>query len=254
MKKETLGIVLIVLIGIIFMVALGLYGKLPQNPEYHQFSDTATYLSIPNTLNVVSNLPFLVLGVFCFLSMLRDDSGYLIDHSNRVGYLVFFLGVAFVGLGSGYYHLSPDNATLVWDRLPMTLAFMALYSIVISEFISSKNGRRLLWPLLVLGISSVVYWAFTESIGAGDLRFYAWVQFFPILTMPIILLMFKSGFSGAQGYWLLAGCYVLAKLFEHYDAEVHELLVVISGHSIKHILPVIGLAYLYKTYTRKDLR
>jgi len=246
--KERLGIGLIALVGIAVLMALGLYGPIPQDPDYHQFSDTATFFSIPNTLNVVSNLPFLLVGLFCFLAMLKDEKDYLIDRANRLAYLVLFLGTAMVGLGSAYYHLSPDNETLVWDRLPMTVAFMALYAIIIAEFISSAIGKRALWPLLAVGVFSVLYWVYTESQDAGDLRLYAWVQFFPVLTIPIILLTFKPEFSGVRGYWVLIACYALAKLFEHFDAEIHDLLVIVSGHSIKHILPVIGLAYLYKTY------
>lgn len=247
-NKERLGIGLIALVGITLLVILGLYGPIPQDPDYHQFSDTATFLSIPNTLNVVSNLPFLVVGLFCFLALLKDEKDYLIDRANRLAYLLLFLGITVVGLGSAYYHLSPNNETLVWDRLPMTVAFMALYAIIIAEFIASMAGKRLLWPLLALGVFSVLYWAYTESQNAGDLRLYAWVQYFPVLTIPIILLTFKSGFSGARGYWVLVVCYALAKFFEHFDAEIHDMLVIVSGHSIKHVLPVIGLAYLYKTY------
>lgn len=247
-SKERLGVGLIVLAGIVLMVALGLYGPIPQDPDYHQFSGTAAYFSIPNTVNVVSNLPFLVVGLFCFLALLRGERDYLIDQSNRLAYLTLYLGTALVGLGSAYYHLSPDNTTLVWDRLPMTIAFMALYSIIISEFISATAGEKLLWPLLMLGVISVLYWTYTESTGAGDLRIYAWVQFFPVLTIPIILLMFESSCSGSPGYWVLITCYALAKVFEHYDSEIHAQLVIVSGHSIKHVLPAIGLAYLYKTY------
>jgi len=162
-KTEKLGIALIALTGVFLLLALGMYGPIPQDLDYHQFSDTATYFSIPNTLDVLSNLPFLFVGLFCFLAMLRDEKNYLIDRSNRKAYLILFLGIALVGLGSSYYHLSPDNATLVWDRLPMTMAFMALYSIIISEFVSPATGRRLLWPLLALGAFSVLYWAYTES-------------------------------------------------------------------------------------------
>jgi hypothetical protein len=35
---------------------------------------------------------------------------------------LFFAGVTAVGVGSTYYHLNPDNATLVWDRLPVSLS------------------------------------------------------------------------------------------------------------------------------------
>ena len=163
-------------------------------------------------------------------------------------YLVLFLGTMLTGAGSAYYHLWPDNETLVWDRLPMTLTFMSLYSIIISEFIAERAGRLLLAPLLSAGVASVLYWWFTESHGVGDLRFYAIVQFFPILTTLIILLFFRKKSGSAYGYWILFGSYIAAKLCEHYDSQIHQALVLISGHTIKHILPALGLWILLQTY------
>ena len=66
--------------------------------------------------------------------------------SDGLPYLVFFLGVALTGLGSGYYHLAPDNETLFWDRLPMTIAFMSLISAQIVDRISIRAGLALLLP------------------------------------------------------------------------------------------------------------
>lgn len=36
------------------------------------------------------------------------------------GWTCFFVGVAAVAFGSGYYHLKPDDDRLVWDRLPVS--------------------------------------------------------------------------------------------------------------------------------------
>ncbi len=121
---------------------------------YHRFADARTLLGLPNFWNVLSNLPFLLVG----LAGLR----WLLGHpgaSERVlrpAWLLLFAGVALVGLGSAWYHLAPSNGALVWDRLPMTLAFMALFSVVIGEHISLRLGRQALWPLLVAGVASVL--------------------------------------------------------------------------------------------------
>ena len=63
-------------------------------------------------------------------------------------YLTLFEGVALTALGSGYYHLAPDNARLVWDRLPMTIGFMGLLAAVLAERVSVPVARRLFVPLL----------------------------------------------------------------------------------------------------------
>jgi len=94
-----------------------------QDPAYHLFVDQRAALSIPNFQNVMSNLPFAVVGLgglFLILSNLR-----IVNNEAKPAWLVFFVGVFVTALGSGYYRLSPDNETLIWDRLPMTIAFMS---------------------------------------------------------------------------------------------------------------------------------
>jgi len=253
MKKEKIGLILIWLAGVATLLLFSISAEIPQDPEYHNFSDTSSFFLIPNTLNVISNVFFLIVGLIGFASlMFKPATTFNIASSNFFAYVILFLGAALIGVGSGYYHLSPTNETLVWDRLAMTLFFMALYSVIIGEFVSESKGRFLLFPLLLVGILSVLYWSYTESRGAGDLRYYAVVQFFPILTIPIILLFFKSKYSSVSGYWILFALYVVAKLFEHFDRDVHELLVVISGHSLKHIVSALGIYILFKSYSNKD--
>ena len=253
MINEKLGWVLISVVCIVVAVGFVTVAPIAQDAGYHSFSDTDTLIAIPNALNVLSNIPFIFVGVLGLLALRGAPNTSLnIVASNRSAYVILFLGAALVGIGSGYYHLWPSNDTLVWDRIPMTIAFMALYSIIISEFVSEKLGRLCLIPLLLLGIASVLYWWYTESQGVGDLRFYALVQFFPLLTIPLLLLFFRSKYKGVQGYWLLLLTYLAAKLFEEYDLPIHEFIGVVSGHSIKHVLPAIGLYVLINSYRKRD--
>ena len=140
---------------------------------------------------MISNLPFLIVGLFGILRLKKMDR-------LNMQFLTFFIGVCFVSIGSGYYHLNPNNDTLIWDRLPMTIVFTSLISIVISEFIDDKKGKLLLLPFLILGIASIVYW-----VKMGDLRLYVLVQFYPILAIPVILILFKSKIISPIGFWLL---------------------------------------------------
>ncbi len=133
----------------------------------------------------------------------------------------------------------------------MTIAFMGLFSIVISKFISIQLGKILLFPLITIGLFSVFYWHATESNGLGDLRFYALVQFFPMLAIPIIMITFKSTFNKISGYWWLLLAYLAAKLFEHYDVAIHDMLPVFSGHSIKHIAAAMGIYILLRSYDNR---
>ncbi len=251
--NEKNGTIIILSISIAVLIAFFMFDPIGQDNEYHNFSDTMSGMFIPNMLNVLSNIPFLMVGVLGLVALKAEGRGALkILNANYYAYLALFLGAALVGIGSGYYHLWPSNETLVWDRIPMTIAFMGLFSVIISEFISIKLGRICLIPFLCIGLASVLYWRFTEIWGEGDLRYYAVVQFFPILTIPVMLVFFKSNYSCRSGYWVLLATYVAAKLFETFDSQVHGFLGVISGHSIKHILPAMGLYYLIKVYRKRE--
>ncbi len=140
-----------------------------QDPAYHLFADRRSLFGIPNFLDVVSNLPFALVGAAGLYFVSRGTS----DASNSTAWRVFFIGVFLTAFGSGYYHLAPDNDTLVWDRLPMTIAFMGFVAIIIGEYLSERLAKTLLLPLLVAGAASVFYWAHTEALGRGDLRAYA---------------------------------------------------------------------------------
>jgi hypothetical protein len=93
----------------------------------------------------------------------------------------------------------------------MTLGFMAILTIVIDERVAAK-AQVLLWPLLAVGIFSLALWRWT-----GDLRLYFWVQFFPLLALPLIFLLFPAKYVRTS-YWLIAAAlYALAKALEFYD-------------------------------------
>ncbi|TWX64320.1 alkaline phytoceramidase [Colwellia demingiae] len=243
------------IIGIFIILLCITIGVLVQEPvaqslKYHDFSDNRTFVSIPNFFNVVSNLPFIIVGCMGLYSLFISNKITKLDEL-KVGYCLLFLGLLLIGFGSGYYHLWPSNQTLVWDRLPMTLAFMALIAIIIAEYLSIKLGKRLLYPLLIVGGASVLYWYYTESIGAGDLRFYILVQFLPLIAIPLILLFMKPAFSYGNRYWWLLWTYIFAKVFEHFDTFIFEVLTALSGHTLKHLLAAFGMLLLLNGYKKR---
>jgi hypothetical protein len=134
----------------------------------------------------------------------------------------------------------------------MTIAFMALFSIIISENISVRSGKTLLLPLLLTGMLSVAYWHFSETRGTGDLRLYALVQFYPMIAIPIILICFRSRCTHVYAYWWLLLAYIIAKVFEHFDAEVYNVSGFISGHSLKHLAAALGMYVLLVSYQKRN--
>jgi len=163
--------------------------------------------------------------------------------SDLIPLAVFFIGVIFVAPGSAYYHLHPTNATLFWDRLPMTVAFMGLTAAIITDRVNARFGVRVALPaLVVLGAASVVYWYMTEIAQAGDLRAYGLVQYLPMAMMPLMLWLFPK--ASALG-WRALGCvfffYALAKALEYYDHQVMMLLGdMVSGHTLKHLFAAMA--------------
>ena len=230
---------IIILLSCASLIIAFLVSPVPQDPAYHQFADQRTIIGIPNFWNVISNVPFLLIGLLGLNELLHQKSLYY-PQSLFWSYLVFFAGTLLVGFGSGYYHLNPDNETLVWDRLPMTFAFMAFFSIIIGEFISEKIGKMLLLPLLLVGAFSVFYWIVTERSGAGDLRPYGLVQFLPMLLIPLIVLWFRSGYTQVKYIWLMMLAYLAAKIFEFGDIYIYHLTGFLSGHTIKHLFAALA--------------
>jgi len=201
------------------LAGLLLLPVISQDQSYHDFADQRTLLGIPNFWNVISNFPFVPIGAVGLWQFRRDPAT-----------VVLFLGIFLTGFGSAYYHWNPNDGTLFWDRLPMTLGFMAVLSAVIEERVSARAGVALLWPLLAVGIFSLLLWLWTD-----DLRLYAWAQFFPLLALPILFLFCPAKYTGTS-HWLIAiAFYALAKVLEYYDDAIYSTLLFVSGHTLKHL-------------------
>jgi hypothetical protein len=223
-----------------FTIAVGtvaaLTPRIPQPLSYHDFADQRSLFGVPNFGDVASNLLFAVGGVWGLVFLLeRRGHEKFIDPRERWAYVFVFLGLLLTAFGSAYYHLDPDNARLVWDRLPMTLAFMGLVSAMIAERVSATAGFYLLPLLLLIGAGSVVLWWYSETRGAGDLRFYAAVQVYAVLVLPVLLLL-PARYTRGSDFAVIFGLYVLAKIFESTDRQIFSLdRDTISGHTLKHL-------------------
>jgi hypothetical protein len=241
--------VVLVAVTLLLVAVAMLMPPIPQDPAYHDFADRRTVLGVPNALNVASNLPFLVVGALglSFLARDRRPGGgeAFVTPDERPPYWLLFIGIGLTGLGSAYYHWRPSNATLFWDRLPLTIGFMALLASVIGERISRRASARLLWPLLVLGAASTLYWHVGEQRGAGDLRLYGLVQFGSGVLILLILCLFPARYTGTRDLMASLGWYALAKVFEHYDHGLFRLTG-LSGHTWKHLAAAAGAYWLLR--------
>uniref|UniRef100_A0A7N1A1V6 Ceramidase n=1 Tax=Kalanchoe fedtschenkoi TaxID=63787 RepID=A0A7N1A1V6_KALFE len=217
---------------ICFLVLMIVTPSIPQSQEYHDFADQRNFFGIPNALNVLSNLPFLVVGLIGLILLLCHGNYFKLSLEGEFwGWAFFFIGVAAVSFGSSYYHLNPNDARLVWDRLPMTIAFTSIVAIFIIERIDEHKGTLSILPLLMAGIVSIIYWRFFD-----DLRPYALVQFLPCIAIPLMAILLPPMYTHST-YWLwAAGFYLLAKVEEAMDKTIYSWTHhIFSGHTIKHL-------------------
>lgn len=222
-----------------------------QSQDYHRFADTRTLLAIENAADTLSNAAFLVVGMLGLAFLWRERAAgarqrFGSPHEIRP-YWVFFVGVALTSVGSAYYHLVPDDARLVWDRLPMTVAFMSLLAAVLAERINVRAGNLLLVPLVVLGVASVIYWRQSALAGIENLRPYMAVQFGSIAVILAIALLYRSRYTHGAAIFAVAAAYGVAKVLEGLDREVFELGHWASGHTLKHLAAAAGIYLLLRS-------
>ncbi|KAJ6711358.1 hypothetical protein OIU79_007751 [Salix purpurea] len=237
-KRGVYGWVVAILCFIILMLVTP---SIPQSEEYHNFADQRDlFFGIPNTLNVVSNFPFLVIGV---------DWSYSLLPGEVWGWNCFFVGVVAVAFGSGYYHLKPDDDRLVWDRLPMTIAFTSIVAIFILERIDERKGTFSIIPLLLAGAISIAYWRFFD-----DLRPYAVVQFVPCIAIPLMAILLPPMYTHSM-YWLwAAGFYLLAKVEEAEDKPIYKWTHhIVSGHTLKHLCAAMVPVFLTLMLAKRSI-
>ena len=228
---------LLAAIPVVVLAVLFSLSPIPQPLEYHLFADSRGCFGIPNFGDVASNLAFLVAGLLGLYRCLtaRPDGA-------RFAWIVFFAGAALVSAGSAYYHWEPNNRTLVWDRLPMTVGFMGAYVALLSEYIGRRLEPALILPAVALGFASVIYWGFTD-----DLRLYFAVQGTVFASVIALIAAFPHP-PRQRGFLALAlGTYALAVVCEQLDRQIFELLAgVVSGHTIKHMLAACAVFVLVR--------
>ena len=234
------------------MIAAALSPRVPQPQSYHNFADQRGWLGIPNFGNVISNIPFVVVGIWglWFVCSAAGKQKFL-DPRERWPYVVGFLGLFLTAFGSSYYHWAPDNARLVWDRVPMTLVFMPLVAVMIVERISVKVGLWLLPVLTAIGAGSVWQWYASEQRGAGDLRMYAAVQLYAFVFFVALLL--SPRYTRGDDLAWVAGFYIVAKILEIEDRGVFALTGrTISGHTLKHLVAAMAGYCLLRMLQKRE--
>ncbi|HEX2653478.1 MAG TPA: hypothetical protein VHN11_07500 [Xanthobacteraceae bacterium] len=228
----------IILLGGLGLASVAVLAAMPpitQDQHYHAFADTRPLFGIPYFWNVISNLPFVVVGA-AGLALFRGE----------LTSAALFFGILLTGFGSSYYHLAPDDGTLFWDRLPMTIGFMALLAGALGERFGKATGHVALWPLLALGGASLIWWRWT-----GDLRPYVWVQFYPCLVLPILYWWFPA-MTGSRFLIIATALYGVSKALEYFDHLIYAASGIMSGHTLKHLAAAAACFALLRYFKQRQ--
>lgn len=228
------------------ITALWYNGPIGQEQTYHNFADQRCICSIHNAFDVLSNIPFALVGLLGLATAIVRLRGS--SDPSRFAYITFFIGVILTCFGSFYYHLSPTDNTLVWDRLAMTIAFMPLLSIIVSEQIGRLLGKQLLIPLLLCGVGSIWYWQQT-----GDLRPYVLVQAIPLVLTIIFVIIYRARAGFRLNMSLLITGYIISKIMESFDKELFTLTnETISGHTLKHLVAAAAIFFMVRAVPHRE--
>lgn len=239
---------------VVFLLAV-LLPPIAQPSHYHDFADQKLLFGIPSFFNVVSNLTISLSGIAGLWVVWRASQSIeqrsFIHKTECWPYLIFFLMVVATGVGSAYYHWSPDNETLLWDRLPIAMGVTALLAAVLVERVSLRVGLWSLPLLVVLGAVSVMYWYWTEQQGAGNLNYYIVVQFYSLLLILVLGWIFPSKYTRGGDLNKVIGLYALAKVAETFDQGIYSLGHMISGHTIKHLMAALAIYLIVRMLQKR---
>jgi hypothetical protein len=229
---------LLLLTGFVLLVFAAAWGWLPQqDPDaYFDFADQRVWLGIPNFGDVISNLPFALVGVVGLLKVRRwrqaDPGSPLLPYA-----VLLSLAMIWVAFGSGYFHWFRTRESLVWDRIPMTFIFAGLLTLLIRDRVALTGAGWLYGALAVAGV--VTAWG--AHYGYRDLRPYIAMQFGTILMILVLAVGFKGARLPRSGLvWMLV-LYGVSKFLETSDAAVFQALRQVSGHTLKHLFAALAI-------------
>jgi hypothetical protein len=247
-------VLLLATLAIIWIVFL--FPTIPQNEAYHNFADQRRFFGVPHFLNVVSNIFFLIVGAmgmrFVQTTQVGDGSPFS-DSVDRWAYHIFFIAVFATAFGSTWYHLHPDDDTLLWDRLPMAIGFLSLLAAVVCERTTPKNGLRYLILLPIWGAGTVLYWRATEQSGQGDLRPYVIAQFGSLIAILLLMALFRPRFTRGADLLVSLVIYAGAKALEAGDRAIFWAGGIVSGHTLKHVAAAISAYWILRMLKHRAL-
>ena len=212
-----------------------IWPKLPitDSPSYFDFADKRSFLGIDNTFDVITNLGFVVVAIYGLLLIRKNKN---LSKEYLIMGLILSAAILLTFVGSSYFHLLPNPQRLFWDRLPMTLIFGAMTSLLIIDRIDRYVGVIVASILIPLSAFSAIGW----HLDWLTLKPYIMLQFGSLVFVFLIALLRPKGLIPNSAIWWSLGLYSLAKGLETFDTQIFELTTILSGHSLKHLVAAVA--------------
>lgn len=210
------------------------HGPIAQLPDYHQFADNTIQFGVPHFADVISNIGFALVALAAWIGLAGSSDPSRLG-GGWPGYRLFLVSLFLTAFGSAWYHLAPDNARLVWDRLPIALACAGLLAGVWGDT-RGRDSSGLTNGLAAFAVCSVAWWHGTDLAGIGDLRPYLLLQAAPIVLVPLWQWIHDSERADRVAFGMALLLYVAAKVAELYDHEIGAAFGSLTGHTLKHAL------------------
>jgi hypothetical protein len=210
----------------------------------YEFACDGAHAGIPHFWNVLTNVPFVLLGLWQLWRIRRLRAAGTSVSFNWTGLWLSTIGI---GLGSGAYHWLLTPLGLALDRLAIAALIAFLLAHAADVTLGWGPSRRGSTLLLAACLSTVVLWMLggtawvygaLQALGAvavlaafvrADLRARRGGAALPISPRPL---------------YLFTACYGLAKVCEILDQQVCDLTGWIGGHPLKHLWAALGLLFL----------
>ena len=212
----------------VIAAAMLLHGPIAQPAGYHDFADARSAFGIARAADVLSNVPFALVALW---GLLRRPAG--------PAWRMFDVALLLTAFGSSYYHLAPDDARLVWDRIPIALACAAMIVAVHAETHTTHHMHALLAAMAVAAVASVVWWRETTDLGP-----YLLFQAAPLVLVPFWQWQANRPRRERILFGMAFACYAIAKMLEVLDRAVFQALTVVSGHTLKHLFAAFAAALI----------
>lgn len=227
-----------------------LYGPVAQLANYHAFADQSEVLGVAHFADVLSNLGFALVALWGLWRLVPARRSAALAHG-WPGYRLFLVGLLLTAFGSSWYHLDPDNARLIWDRVPIALASGGLLAGVWGDC-RQRSSALLAGALAVAAPFSVAWWYWTELAGAGDLRPYLLLQVLPIVLIPLWQWLHGRPRGERLAFACALALYLVGKCAELLDHQIAALLGPLSGHTLKHLLSSVATAVVVAQLVRRS--